>query len=132
LFPGNASPMQPTQVSDNVFSVLPRATGGGIKFGLDAPTARLVAVKGSVAWLQQAAKPAGEYPDGAQGAGFPVETYVNGSKDAPYVELELCGPLVNMFAGMTTTHTVRWSLHDLPSKDVSDPATRQAIEALLR
>jgi len=132
VFPGYAAKVQPTQVRDDVFSVLPRATGGGIKFGTDAPNASLVAVKGNVAWLQQAAKPAGEYPDGADGAGFPVETYVNGSKDAPYVELELCGPLVNMFAGMTTTHTVKWSLHDLPSKDVSDPATRQAIEKLLR
>jgi len=132
VFPGYTAQVQGAQVSDNVFSILPRATGGGIKFGVDAPNASLVAVKGSVAWLEQAAKPAGQYPDGADGAGFPVETYVNGSKEAPYVELELCGPLVNMFKGVTTTHTVKWSLHDLPSKNVSDPATRQVIEKLLR
>jgi len=131
-FDGSASKFQIPDVRDGVFSLSPRATGGGTKFGLDAPVASLVAVKNGVAWLEKTAKPEGQYPDGALGAGFPVEIYVNGDKKAPYVELEMCGPLTDLFAGMTTTHTVRWSLHDLPSKSPDDPATRAAIEALLK
>lgn len=127
------APAQAAKTEGSVFRVSPRPlAGGSAKFGVDAPVSSLVAVKGGLAWLQQSAKPAGQYPDGADGAGFPVEVYVNGDPNAYYVELELLGPLVNLFKGAKMTHTVRWSLHDLPSKNLDDPATRTAIEALLR
>lgn len=131
-FPGSESKAQVVGVQEGLFSLLPRATGGGVKFGVDAPVSSLVAVKNGVAWLQQSAKPAGQYPDGADGAGFPTEIYVNGDPKLNYVELELLGPLVNLFKGAKMTHTVRWSLHDLPSKNLDDPATRTAIQTLLK
>lgn len=131
-FAGGNFAEQSASVRNSVFALSPRGTGGGTKFGVDAPVSSIVAVKNGVAWLQQSAKPAGQYPDGADGAGFPTEIYVNGDAQANYVELELLGPLQNLFAGMKMTHTVRWSLHDLPSKNPDDPATRAAIEALLK
>lgn len=124
---------QRATVEDNLLRVSPRPLAkSSAKFGVDAPVSSLVAVKGDVAWLQQSAKPGGQYPDGADGAGFPTEVYVNGDPNAYYVELELLGPLVDLFKGAKMTHTVRWSLHDLPSKNPDEPATRAAIEALLK
>lgn len=120
-------------VEGDLLRVSPRPLDqSSAKIGVDAPVSKIVAVKGDLAWLQQSAKPAGQYPDGADGAGFPTEVYVNGDPNAYYVELELLGPLVNLFKGAKMTHTVRWSLHDLPSKNVDDAPTRAAIEALLK
>lgn len=131
-FAGGNFAVQSASIRNDVFALSPRGTGGGTKFGVDAPVSSIVAVKNGLAWLEQSAKPAGQYPDGADGAGFPTEIYVNGDPKANYVELELLGPLVNLFAGMKMTHTVKWSLHDLPSKNVDDPQTRAAVEALLK
>ncbi len=124
---------QNARIEGNLLRVSPRPLAkSSAKFGVDAPVSAIVAVKGDLAWLQQSAKPAGQYPDGSDGAGFPVEVYVNGDPNAYYVELELLGPLVNLFKGSKMSHTVRWSLHDLPSKNVDDAPTRAAIEALLK
>ncbi|BCM91750.1 hypothetical protein IAD21_03625 [Abditibacteriota bacterium] len=123
---------QPAFVENGVFRLEPKSEGGGQKFGIDAPVAALASVQDGVAWVQKSAKPDGQYPDGVEKHGFPVEVYVNGSPGAYYVELEMLGPLVNMVKGQKMTHTVRWSLHALPSHDLSDPATQNAIAALLQ
>ncbi len=123
---------QPATVENGLFRLEPQSEGGGQKFGVDAPVSALASVSDGVAWVQKSAKPDGEYPDGVEKHGFPVEAYVNGTPSAYYVELELLGPLVNMIKGQKMTHTVRWSLHQLPSHDLNDAATQTAIAALLQ
>ncbi len=130
---GNApSTEQSVSTASEMLRLDPQARGGGAKFGVDAPVASLASVRGGLAWVQRSAKPKGQYPDGAEDHGFPVEIYVNGDQKTFYVELELLGPLVNMVKGQKQTHTVRWSLHDLPSTNVDDGATQSALAALLR
>ena len=107
-------------------------TGTYYKIGLDTPVAALVAVKDGVAWLQRAAKLDGQYPDGAEGAGFPVELYNHGDAGSgQYVELELLSPLRRFRAGSSWTQTVRWSLHSLPGADVNAQNVRDAVTELL-
>ena len=122
---------QPASVGNNLLRIEPKSEGGGQKFGVDAPISALASVQDGVAWLQRSAKPDGEYPDGVEKHGFPVEVYVNGDSKVFYVELEMLGPLVNMVQGQKMTHTVKWSLHDLPSKDLNDAQTQNALAALL-
>ena len=85
----------------------------------------------SVAFVQKSELPKGRYPDGADGAGFPVEFYVSGDPKMFYCELEILGPLKVFKVGGKSTHTVRWSLHDLPSKDVNSPAVVEAVQGLI-
>ncbi|HEX8834674.1 MAG TPA: hypothetical protein VF719_10760, partial [Abditibacteriaceae bacterium] len=80
------------------------------KFGLDSPESALASVKDGVAFVQRSAKPKGQYPDGAEGSGFPVEFYSSGMRSAPYVELEILSPIRLFHAGTSWTHTVRWNL----------------------
>lgn len=130
-FDATTKDKHPASVTNGVLRIDPKSIGGGQKFGADAPIAALASVRDGVAWVQKAAKPAGHYPDGVEKHGFPVEVYVNGDPKAYYVELEMLGPLVNLTKGQKMTHTVRWSLHDLPSRDLADPATQNAISSLL-
>ncbi len=125
-------PDECVSVANGLLRVDPVPRGGGKKFGVDAPIAAIASVRDGVAWVQRAAKPKGQYPDGADEHGFPVELYVSGDANAFYAELELLGPLVNMVSGQKQTHTVKWSLHDLPSNDVDDAPTQAALAALLR
>jgi hypothetical protein len=99
------------------------------KIGVDSPVMAMASVKDGVAFVQRANKPSGEYPDGALGAGFPVELW-NNSGDMYYNELELLSPLRTMKNGMRLQHTMRWSLHQLPSNDVNDAAVHVALEKL--
>ena len=115
----------------NLARVVPAPDVTGGKWGVDAPVSSIVSVKNGVAFLQKSPKPAGQYPDGADGAGFPVELYINADPKVFYVELELLGPLQNFVAGSKSTHTVRWSLHDLPSQNVASPEVVGAVEKLL-
>jgi hypothetical protein len=103
------------------------------KIGVDAPVAALVAVKGKQSVRIRAARGSGEYPDGALGAGFPVELYGTGGHDARWhhVELELLSPLRPSSLGPRWSHTMRWSLHSLPSSNWKTPAVHRAVERLL-
>jgi len=118
-------------ISPSLLQITP-SPGAAYKIGADSRVAALVAVKDHTAWRIAAARPRGEYPDGAEGAGFPIEFY-NHSDPPPahYVELELLSPLRLFHKGTRWTHTVRWSLHPLPSSGLRSPETRAALESLL-
>ena len=115
-----------------LMKITPDPTGGATKFGFDTKIAALVSVRDGVAWRQKTPRPGIHYPDGAASFGFPVEVFVNGAPDAYYEELEMLGPLRDFYKGTSWTHTVRWSLHDLPSTDVDAPAVVEAVDKLLR
>lgn len=118
-------------VSPTLLQIVP-APGAAYKIGADAPISAIIAVKNGVAWQIRAAKPKGQYPDGADGAGFPVEFYNHSDAgNGHYVELELLSPLRRFEIGSRWTHTVFWSLHSLPSGDLSASENRDAINALL-
>ncbi len=104
---------------------------GVYKIGVDAPVVALASVTGNIAFVEKSARFPGDYPDGALGAGFPLEVYNNPSP--AYVELELLGPLRTYFGspggkvvGTRWTQTVRWSLHKLQS-----PGDEEEIARLL-
>ncbi len=118
-------------VAPNLLRIVPASAGGGSKIGLDSPVSALASVRDGMAFVQKSALPKGQYPDGADGAGFPVEFYVNGDPKTYYYELELLGPLHNFVNGSKWTHTVRWSLHDLPSKDALSSEVGAAVGKLL-
>ena len=125
-------------VSSDVATALPtllrvRPTAKkGYKLGADSPVAAIAAVKDGAALVLRAAKPKGDYPDGAEGAGFPVEFYNHGASGAEqYVEIELLSPLRRFVRGGGWTHSVRWSLHPLSSKDVDSVAVQTEIDQLL-
>lgn len=118
-------------VKPNLLRLVPSGDGGGVKFGVDAQVSSIVSVRDGVAFLQKSTKPAGVYPDGQGGAGFPVELFVNGDAKNFYCEMELLGPLRNFSIGGKSTHTVRWSLHSLPSQNVDSPAVIDVVEKLL-
>jgi hypothetical protein len=128
---------QPHQ--DELVSILPgmlqvvSSKKVGYKIGVDAPVAAIAAVKNGVVFLERAPRPQGDYPDGAIGAGFPVQLYDSGGDNARehFTELELTSPLRPFRKGSRWTHTLRWSLHRLPSTDWQTPAARKVIEDLL-
>ncbi len=128
---GSGEAQKSVLVKPNLLRIIPIGTGGGAKFGVDSPVSSLVSVRDGVAFLQKTAKPAGIYPDGKNGDGFPIELYINGDAKAFYFEMEMLGPLKTFAVGGKSTHTVRWSLHDLPSKDANSPAVANAVEKLL-
>jgi hypothetical protein len=128
---GKESPENFEAVKPNLLRVTPTKEGGGAKIGVDAPVSGIASVSDGVAFVQRAAKPAGKYPDGTNAAGLPVEFYIYSNPKLFYYEMELLGPLKNFSPGGKSTHTLRWSLHDLPSKDVTSPAVADAVEKLL-
>lgn len=108
------------------------APGAYYKLGADSPVAALAALKDGVAFVQRAAKSSDQYPDGAENAGLPVEVYHHGDAGAgAYVELELLSPMRRFVLGAKWTHTVRWSLYALSSKDPNAPAVREEVKRLL-
>ena len=119
------------QVTPKLLRVATFNRGGGSKIGVDAPVSSIASVRDGVAFVQKSPKPRGVYPDAEGGAGFPVELYVSGEAANFYLEMELLGPLKNFSVGGKSTHTMRWSLHDLPSKNVDSPAVVSAMEKLL-
>jgi len=85
------------------------------KIGADSPLAVIAATKGNLVFLQRGEELVGQYPDGGEGAGLPVEFYSHGeSGTAHFVELELLSPLICLRVGESTTFTTRWSVHTLP------------------
>ncbi len=119
------------QVSPALLQVRP-TPNENFKIGTDSPAVGAAAVWAGVAFVQRAAKPGGQYPDGALGNGFPVELWNNGNPDAYYNELELLSPLRPARAGSRWQYTVRWSLHRLPSKDVNAPELHAVMDKLLQ
>ena len=123
-----------TRVQPNLIRVDPHQTSSGFpKMGFDTEISALASVRDGVALVQKSARPDGQYPDGANAddAGFPTELFVNANPEMYYAEIEILGPLQTYHAGTSYTHTVRWSLHDLPSTDATSPAVTAAMEKLL-
>ena len=118
-------------VRPGLMKIVSSADGNTPKLGFDTPVAALASVRDGVAWLQRSARPVGEYPDGKNGNGFPTEIYINGDPKMYYQELEFLGPLQEYSVGTAYTHTVRWSLHNLPSTDTDSPETLATIQKLL-
>lgn len=114
-------------VRPNLVKVVPQPESGGSKAGFETKIAALAAISDGVAWVQKAPRPDGDYPDGT---GFPTEYYLSGNPNY-YQELEILAPLRVFHKGSSWTHTVRWSLHDLPSNDVNSPAVVDVMEKLL-
>jgi hypothetical protein len=119
-----------TIISPTLLQMRP-APAGSYKIGVDSPVAAIAAVKGDTIFRQRAARPQGDYPDGALGHGFPIELYNSGVESAQYMELELLSPLRIFRIGSHWRHTVRWSLHSMPSVEVGWPIGRTTIESLL-
>ncbi len=117
--------------SPQLMRIEPVADGSTPKLGFDTQISALASVKDGVALVQKSARPDGQYPDGADGAGFPTELYINGDPKLYYAEIEILSPLRYFYAGTSYTHTVRWSLHALPSTDANAPETLAALEKLL-
>ncbi|MEO8351863.1 MAG: hypothetical protein ABI680_09025, partial [Chthoniobacteraceae bacterium] len=64
-------------------------TDGAYKIGVDAKDAFIRALRGGKVFEQCTDREEGNYPDGADGAGFPVELYDHGQAEKHYLELEL-------------------------------------------
>ncbi len=108
------------------------APGAAYKIGADAPIPAIAAVKNGLAFLQRAERQPGQYPDGAEGAGLPVEFYNHSDTgSAHYVELELLSPLKRLKIGDKISFEVRWSLHLLPSPTIG-AGTLDSLQQLLK
>lgn len=107
---------------------------GSYKLGADAPIAAVAAVRDGLAFVLRGAKRPGQYPEGADGSGFPVTIWNQDETDpaARYVELEMMSPLTALKPGEQLGSVMRWSLHRLPAGGVDQPEIQQAVEALLR
>lgn len=119
--------------SPTLLRVIPSAgnDNNNFKIGSDAPISAAVAVQAGWAFVVRSARPDGNYPDGAERAGFPVELWNMGPTSVHYNELELLSPLRLFKTGTRWRHTIRWSIHKLPTKDINAPAMAAAIDALL-
>lgn len=107
-------------------------SGTGYKIGSDSSVPSIAAVVDRTVWLQRAEFQAGNYPDGADGAGFPIEYYNHNAAGAgQYIELELLSPRSALKKGESITHNIRWSLHTLKTGGLSEAAAHAEIEALL-
>jgi len=105
---------------------------GAYKIGTDAPRAAIAAVRGDLALVQKTKYLQGEYPDGdTPQSGTSVQLYMTGNPRLTYQELELLSPLLTFHPGTRWTHTVRWSLHQLPSSNINDAAVHAEIDRLL-
>jgi hypothetical protein len=122
-----------THIEGGLLQIKPQP-GVSYKIGADSPVAAIAAIKAGDAWIQRTHRIEGQsYPDGASGAGFPVEFYNHeAAGSAHYVELELLSPVWKFSAETRRTQTVRWSLQHLPTP-VPDPAgSAETISQLLR
>ena len=101
------------RLSPTLLRVKP-TTGNSYKLGADSPRPAIAAVAEGIAWVQRAERQVGDYPEGPEGAGFPVEFYNHGeSGDAQYVELEMLSALRVLRPTESARLSVRWSLHRL-------------------
>ncbi len=120
-------------VKPNLLRIQMQPNGEIGKVGIDTKVAALATVRDGLAWVQKAPRPDGDYPDAPddKSVGFPTELYLYGNPKMFYQELEFLGPLRQAQIGDSWTHTVRWSLHQLPSADVDSPEVTAAVEKLL-
>ncbi len=126
-----AARAQVKTVSPTLLQVAP-TLDGAYKIGSDAPVASIAAVKKGWAFVQRAAKPEGNYPDGEEDkSGTPVQLFGQGIEKLNYLELELLSPIYQFKPGARRTHAVRWSLHQLPSEDVNNAELQSAVDQLL-
>ncbi|MBV9470474.1 MAG: hypothetical protein JO316_22200 [Abitibacteriaceae bacterium] len=127
--PDNESPV--VRITPTLLQV--RSTpGSSYKIGVDALASAIIAVKDGLAFMARTPYEKGDYPDGALGHGFPVELWNNGDAQAYYNELELLSPLQVLRTGSRINHTMHWSLHQLPYRDLTAPEVRAQIEQLLQ
>lgn len=122
-------------ISPSLLKVLPSVGNdkNNFKIGSDANISAIIAVREGWAFRARSSKPKGFYPDGAADeAGFPIELWNMGPKDLHYNELELLSPLKLYKVGSRWRHTIRWSVHQLPTKDINSPLMHAAIEKLIR
>lgn len=101
------------------------------KIGVDSDAAAIVSVANGIAFLESTEKQPGEYPDGPETAGLPVELYVSGPPAPSYCELELLGPLVHAKAKASWSMTLHWSLHDVPQSGASAAQIAEMARCLL-
>jgi hypothetical protein len=124
-----------TTISPTLLKVVPAAKGAnkGYKVGVDSTVSSMVAVWEKTALLLRSARPDGNYPDGADGAGFPVELYDsdNSERALHYIELELLSPMRMFPKGAKWTHTLRYGILELPSDDLNSAETNTQIEQML-
>ena len=116
-----------TAISQDLMRLEPRGRFER-KLGFDAPVAAIASVRNGSALIATEPLRPGQYPDGALGAGFPVEFYSDPAQ--PYYELELLGALTDAVAGTFWTQTVRLSVRDLPSQDARSAETVEAVRQL--
>jgi hypothetical protein len=118
---------------DGLLAYRPTPTGA-YKFGTDAPVAAAAGVRGDTALILRSTKKTGQYPEGADGAGFPITVWNAGSDKAPerYSEIEVMSPLTNLRKGGSLTHVLRLRLIRLPSADPTSRECRAAVAAALR
>jgi hypothetical protein len=126
----SAKPTDVTLVRPDLLRIRPSGADTN-KIGVDATSASIVTVTRGLAFQQKAAKPQGNYPDGAQGSGFPTEVFdIGGTGKGHYMETELLSPLRLFYVGSSWTHTVRWSLHPLMNKSVDSAALMADVASL--
>ncbi len=101
------------------------------KVGVDSDAAAIVSIYRGVAFVEATRKLPGNYPDGPDPAGAPVEFYMNNDPANYYCELEMLGPLVHARAGSAWGMTLHWSLHDVPSSDGHAKGAAEAARRLL-
>lgn len=123
-----------TEVGDDGLLLYKPTPEGGYKFGTDARVANAAGVKGDVALILRSEKKNAPYPEGAEGSGFPITVWNNGSATPAlrYNEIEVMSPLTNLKRGTSFTHVLRLHLLRLPSTDPIANATRTAIAAALK
>jgi len=120
------------QLAPRLLRILP-TLGKGYKLGADSPVAAIATLKDRTIWLQRAELQKGNYPDGADGAGFPVEFYNHDASGAgQYVELELLSSQRVLKRGEILSLNIRWSLHPLVAADFLSKEASVEIEALFK
>lgn len=117
-------------LESGLLRVTPSALGG-YKLGADAPVAAALAVRGGVGLRLRATRQAGQYPEGIEGAGFPVTLWNNGAS-APadrYNEVEMMSPLAVLRRGRSLVFELRWSIHAVPEGDGQASAADRLLRA---
>ena len=132
-------PMMPKEakkvtVTDEGLLTYTPTIAGGYKFGTDALAPAVAGVRGGTAFILRTDKKEGDYPEGAQGSGFPVTIWNSGGDDAAgrYNEMEVMSPLTAMKKGDTLTQALRWKLIRLPNADANSAESRAAVAAALK
>ena len=131
MMPKEAQKVEATP--EGLLAYTPTAAGG-YKFGTDALLPAVAGVKGDLAFILHTDKKEGQYPEGAEGAGFPV-TIWNAGGDNPaarYNEMEVMSPLTPMKKGDALIHILRWKLVRLPNPDPASTESRAVIAAALQ